>query len=593
MLADDKKIELQNVEGVLVYRDAFETNTYYYSSTRPVVARHAGEYQFTQVVYQPVPNTGPVGMLSFVVDLEPPDDRLNEMSEQLRKLSPGAELKPIPWTSGTVAVAIRGGDPVFGTPSLMGRNSAVVSVPLTTNQFLILKNSLAGEPVSVVYKLSYEAFRRAYEFSIEFNESKFREWVQTKCELNFLFFSFESESTFQELQTNSVIKVTSVNQTGESPPEGFRRAFLQSLQSLLTPLPRFAEPPEGGEGSWLIGFGCNTVKDIQNISRRLDCDMRISGAVARSAYIQGALGGFADAYKRRGFVTLPTADLFIQKLTVRCDRSFDGNPLKAVTVVIDHNPSLTHTFSNDNRQEWAIELVHHPRKPHKYQYRCNLHLGSDLGGDKLATGSFEIKRDQAFLDIVPEAFFTYRSYSVSAEKDFPWELLTQVQLEPALHKALTFQPDSLQLTGSKPCGQIAAFARQRVSLDDVEFKATCKIRSSSATFHLERLLPSGKTIFLNPFRQQSFTFQASKDFNWARYTEIRVRVNLPANSLLKNGELSFVLKPAEGAKKLTFWRADNGRKLSYETAFRARSGESPRVPGLEATERVVEITAPE
>src|SRR5277367_3942127 len=104
MLADDKKV-LDDVEGILVYRDHLDANTYYYSSTRPVVAQRKGEYQFTHVIYQPAPKSGPVGMLSFVVDLEPEAATKEAVLDKLpRKDGKKPDLQPIPWTSGTVAV---------------------------------------------------------------------------------------------------------------------------------------------------------------------------------------------------------------------------------------------------------------------------------------------------------------------------------------------------------------------------------------------------------------------------------------------------------------------------------------------------------
>jgi hypothetical protein len=580
MLADDKKV-LEDVEGILVYKDHLDPNIYYYSSTRPVVAQHGGQYQFTHFIYQPAPKSGPVGMLSFVVDLEPETTTKDAVLDKLPRHDKRVpELRPIPWTSGTVAVAVQGGEPVLGTPSLMGRNSAVVSLPLTTDQYLILKNSMDGEPVSVVYSLAYEAYRPAFEFSIEFDEEKFRKWVQTKCELDLLFISFESENTFEELKSAAVIRIKSVNQTGEEPPAGFRQAFLQSLQSLLTPLPKFAKPAADKEPSWRLG--CSTITDRQIISRNVDCNMTISGAVARRANMQGALGGFAEAYKGQDSVTIGTTSPFMQKLTVRCDNSFDGKPLTAMFIRI--HDDKTHTFDSSHRGEWVVTLEHDPRKAHTCQYRCTFYFD----GDSLDTVPLAIGPDQAFLDILPEAFYTYRSYSVSAATDFPWELLTSVQLEPDPNLAITFEPPALDLTKGKPCGEITAFARNKVGLNDVSF--TARYRPKRGKDFQLGLLPTGRTIFLDHFRKQSFIFTARADFDWL-LKKISIRVTLPSHSLARDQELSFTLtdQPAESKKELTIWRWDDGRKLSFKTAY---GGKSPVTEEIESVKRVVRIAVP-
>ena len=581
MLADDKKA-LEDVEGILVYKDHFDPDIYYYSSTRPVVALHGEQYQFTHFIYQPAPESGPVGMLSFIVDLEPDAARKEEMLDRLpRKDGKVPELRPIPWTLGTVAVAVQGGEAVFGIPSLMGRNSVVVNLPLTKDQYLILENSMDGEPVSVVYSLSYEAYRPAYEFGVEFDEEKFRKWVQTKCELDLLFISFESENTFEELMSAAVIKVKSVNQTGAEPSTGFRRAFLQSLQSLLIPLPKFAKPAASKEPSW--GLGCRTITDRQIISRNVDCNMTVSGAVARRANIQGALGGFAEAYKRRGSVIIGTTSPFMQTLTVRCDNSFDGKPLIAVFIRI--HDDTTHTFDSSHRDEWVVTLEHDPRKSHTCQYQCTFYFE----GDRMESGQLTIKPDQAYLDIIPEAYYTYRSYSVTAAADFPWELLTSVRLEPGLSPAITFEPLTLDLTKSKPSGEIRAFAPNKVGLDDIAFTAGY-CRNKGKDFELG-LLPTGKTIFVDHFRKQTYTFMAHADFDWTR-NKLSIKVAAPGNSLAKDEELSFTLTDQHGKTKkdLTIWRWDEGRTLSFNTAC----GDKPPVTKeIDSAARVVTITVPD
>src|SRR5262249_8632403 len=145
---------------------------FYYSSTRPSVAQSGGEYQLTLVRYDRPVGTS-AGMLSVVVDLEPDPSALAKMRDQILATTPKATFRQIPWSSGTVAAAAIGGDPVFGTPSLIGSNSTALAFALSTDQYLLLKETArdtASAPISIVYSLGYEAFRPEYEFSVQFNE---------------------------------------------------------------------------------------------------------------------------------------------------------------------------------------------------------------------------------------------------------------------------------------------------------------------------------------------------------------------------------------------------------------------------------------
>lgn len=567
MLADDQKVELDNLGGILVYQDSSD-DIYYYSSTRPAVARRDGEYQFTLVRYD-TPRDNHAGMLSLVIDLEPDEEQMKKLRTQLWGRTPGAEIKPMPWTSGTVAAAIIGGNPVFGTPSLLGSNSAVLCVGLTIEQYLLLKNSAkdrGASPISVVYSLSYEAFRPEYEFTIEFNESKFRDWLQKKCSANFLFISVEKIETFEELRQSGVIRVASVNRTGQTPPEGFRRAFLKSLQSLLVPLPRFATPPDGGGDEWLIGFSCSTVQDTQNIARRLDCNMQISGAVTRKAFIQGPLDRLGEALAARPEIELPTNTRFTQELTLRCHTTFNDGPLDAINVHIEPptiSPS-SRVFNDLNDDEWPIELVHKPGTISDYSYRCELYFRDNPA--KCSSGSIGIRRDQIFLDIVPDEFYTYRRYSVMAADEFPWDLLNSVELTLAGPEPLAFEPRQLKLSKTHPSGAIEAFAPVRTDLDEIVF--TARYYSTDARSFMTDGLPLGKTIFLNPFRRRVVTFRAAADFNWQRYSRINISIARSAGKpqLWRNGDGKLTLTKATAAARFTYWFTD-GRELRYRTTF--------------------------
>lgn len=595
MLADDHEIQLQGVEGVLLYRDFFDPKLFYCCSTRPAVARTNGDYQFAIALYEK-PRKDCAGMLSFVADLKLDEATRTKAEERLRETTQGAQLVAMPWSAGTVAAAIIGGEPVCAVPSLFGGNSVALAVNLTLDQYVLLKNSGSNPqapPISIVYSLSYEAFRPQYSYSIEFDETRFRDWVQKKTSADFLFVSFEKIETFEDLKESAVIRVVAENDTGEPPPEGFRRAFLKSLQSLLEPAPRFATLPEAKGGSWIIGFGSSTVHDIQNIARRLDCNMKISGAVTRKIFIQGALSGLSDALAARPPLVLPASNPFRQELTVRCHAAFDAAPLVAANVRIKrlgNTGELTNVFNKTRPADWPVELIHLPGNDVLPRYRCESHFGNKRPVS--ASQAIDIRPEQAFLDIVPAEFYAYRMYSISVADEFPWDLVRSIKLELKGPAPLAFDPPVLVLGPNLRSGQIGAFASQPAKLDDVEFAATCQPRSSSS-FVLNGL-PAGATIFLNPLLRRVVHFEASRDFDWGTWSAIGLTVTPSGGpQLWADGNDSFELTRSSSATSFAYWYTD-GKQLSCQRQFINVDSATPPTPAVpfETSEAHVTIPSP-
>ena len=580
MLADDQKVELPGVEGVLIYRDSFDTNTYYYASTRPAVSVQGGEYQFTLVQYDQ-PRDGQAGMLSFVADLEPSEATLQSVLAGLLKVNSGAQLKQMPWTSGSVAAAVIGGSPVYSTPSLIGRNSAVIAMGLTTEQYLILKSSLnkaSSPPISIVYKLTYDAFRRAYGFSVNINQQKFREWLEQKCSANILFINIETTSTFEELISKDVITVKSVNETGDPPPDGFKRAFMLSLQSLLTPLPRFGTPPEGGDAAWLLGFDCSTVHDIQNISRKLDSKMEVSGAVIRSAFIQGPLENLAEAWHARPAVVLPTRGGFKQSLVFRCDDAFDGCPLDSVSVVLS-GAGGSHTFYKDHPENWPVELVYDPRVETSYSYYCDLTFNNVPGKGRSPVR--QISREQAYADLVPSESYIYRRFNVLAAKEFPWDLINYVSIT----SKSTPNPLTLQLTPTNRTAEIEFFSLSQQALDELVFIVSYLPVGGGRID--QETLPAGSTVFLNPFQKRVVTFRVSQSFDWPPSNEIRIAFQKPVGMLVSPKLENKTIKRENPRITFTSWYTDKNRmNLFY------RISPSTDTSWKEAKTTLVEINSP-
>ena len=588
MLADDQKVEFDSAGGMLVYRDAALPTLFYYASTRPAIARAAdGSYQLSLVHYDR-PIGDKAAMLSFVASLEPDAAAMDNMRSALAQRYPNLKLafEPMSWSDGLVAASVAGGAAVTATPSLLGQNPAALALGLSTDQYLLLKAYAAAPsgppPLSLVYSLSYAALRPAYAASIAFDAAAFRDWVQKRCSANLLFISFDRIDTFEQLRRDAVLRVQSENQTGEAVPDGLRLAFLASLQSVLEPLPRFAPAPqaETGAGNWLVGFDCSSVHDVQSISRRIDSNMHMTGVVSRKAVLQGAPIGLAEALARQPDTELSTTTGFIQPLTVRCHDGFGGQPLRQANVLIAPAPSGEGFASFTARtDEWNTRLTRAPGAAVSYTYDCTLYFDpAATAGDPGApcrSGAQQILPGQAYLDVVPSRWYSYRQYLASVADDFPWDLVDAIKLELSGPAPLSFAPASLDIGKYTPALRASAFAPAPADLDAVIYQATVTPRIG-AKFCLSGQ-PAGSVIFLNPLQRRVVRFRAAPDVDWRNVAAIDISL-LTADGnpqLWRNGKLS--LTPGQPQCDFTYWYAFDP-SLSFKTRLRTSNGAALEQP---------------
>lgn len=589
MLADDRKVDLESARGVLVYRDAASPTRFYYASTRPAIARTQDGYQLTLVRYDK-PVDGWAGMLSFVVNLRPPGAEMDSMRRELAaRFGAEAQCVPIPWTSGTVAIAVIGGEPVTGKPSLLGDNAAAVSIPLTVDQYLMLRQRKDRSTAAAwaVYGLSFDALRPAYAASIHVDKTALRSWLQKKCSAGLGFISFEKVDTFEDLATSGVLEIRSDSMTGETAPDGFRLSFLRSLQSVLAPLPRFAAAPEAG-GGWLVGFDCSTVQDIQQVVQRLDTDMQLTDAVVRQAWIQGELAGLDEALAERPEIELPTGFSFNQALTVRCHDAFGGQPLDTANVQFEPTGpgGGFHSFTRPD-EAWTVELTNPPGADTPHVCRCSFHFRDR--GSRCGSGTIPVARGQAFLDIVPAAFFTYRRYTVSVAEDFPWDLVDSVSVALSGQPELAFQPDRAVLAASAPEAAIEAFAPAPVRLDDVEYSATIMPARRGIQFSVTGSA-AGAAVFLNPFSRRVVTFRAPEGFDWQGVSRIDIAIEARPDGpqLWTKGSLS--LTAAAPQARFTYWYTSD-KTIRYRARI-TRNGQATPIPATETVQVDVVLAVP-
>jgi hypothetical protein len=593
MLADDQRVELQSSREILIYKDFSNPSLFYYVSTQPAIAKSNNQFQYALTHYDK-PVKGMAGMLSLVVNLQPDQASLDKVRQELQAQSAQGpiQLVPMPWTSGSVSAAVIGCPPVTATPSLLGDNFVALSIGLTTDQYIVLKSSQTpAAPISVVYSLGFEAFRPQYSFSIRFDQSKFRDWIQKQCSANLFFLNIQESETFEKLQQSGVIEVISENQTGQDPPEGFQLAFLRSLQSILVPLPHFAPAPSaGGQGNWLLGYSCSAVEDHQTLTKRLDTNMQVSGAVGRTVFIQGSLVNWKEAQTACVDIELPTDGSFIQRITVRCHSAFDQRPLDRVQVSIEPPISTgsSRVFSNGASDDWSLDLLRAPGLADGYSTRYVLYFGNNQ--PPLSCKAVPIAREQAFVDVVPEEYYSYCTYTVNVADTFPWSLVTSVKLMLSGPADFSFQPSQLILTKTTPTGQIVAFAPTVADLEAINFTALIYPRVG-AQLSIDGS-PTGSTIFLNPFESRTISFRAGGEIDWKTTNQISILVDAAAPSLQLWTTTRITLTATAPQAKITYFL--NGQKaVSYRAEFRKSSGVVMRTPPIETAEAAIVVSIPD
>jgi hypothetical protein len=577
MISDDQE-GLPKVDGILLYKDTINPNTFYYSSTRPSIGMRGGGFEFTLLQYlQPI--DGQAAVLSFVVDLEPSADDLKELCRVLQQKTPQAKPTPIPWTSGTVAATIINGTPVHGTPSLIGRNSAVISVGLSDDQLQLLKTSVEKAtltPISVVYNLSHDVFRKAYEAQIIFDQEKFLLWLQKKLKLNLLFISFEKTETFEELKTSDVIKVVSIDMSEpEVVSEDLKKAFLRSLQGVFTAAPSFAPHPDGdGQDSWGIGF--ENLTDLQKMRRQIDCDMRISGAVSRTAVIQGSVDNLAEAYRACKIQVVPYGARPVRPVVFRCETAFDDRPVTRIQVSIDGKYSYSHEFDRWKSQPWTQELTYDSGGD-AYTYRCEIFFGGRWSGLRCCSKqAIPLSPDKDYVDIVPSDLFDYRRFDVLMAKEFPWTLIKKIEVK-LLGKPGTESssadglPGPLRLFQAAQTGQLECLATRPGGLDGLEYSVSYLPAETAMKSFVQEGLPAGSTIFLDPLRRRPFHVQVDESFDWTQFPEIMVALSLPQGVLREKGAATTKkINQATAAKAwdLSLWSTElNGPDIAYTVKF--------------------------
>jgi len=554
MLAAGGTVELTGLDGLLVYRDHVLDNQFYYTSARPKVARVAREWQLSFVQYQRSVN-GAAGALSCVVDLQPSQEQLDALDVQLRaRCKRPVTLTPIRWTVGRVAAVMCGGTPIVSVPSLIGRNTSLLRVDLSADQYAVLDGVLRNrhpgtDPnlVSMVYSLSYDAMRTAYQGRIMLDQEKFRSWAQTRCSIGLPFLDIEWSETFEELRSVGAIQVELINSTDAEYPQ-LRGAFMRNLEGIMGAEPQFARPPQGEPG-WVLGFSCQKLTDEQHIRRTASVNLQVQAAESQTIFLQAPLEGFLEAVRTVPRTLIDTGIGFTQQVTFRCVADFDTEYLRTVVVYVSGAERSSHAFDSYNPQDWQTELTYGLRDNRTYAYTCDLLFadGTVARGDAVP-----VTRDQAFIFVVAAEYFTLQRYSVQAADDFPWQLIRTVRVAvapPPDGKAL---PAMVELSDRQRSGGVDVFVQPAWVAESLPYHAEHAPLRSGRPFNIDGQ-SIGTTIFLNSLEKREVAFQADESYDWTNVASVDVDVKKPDGALTQDNTRLPVLPAASDASTFTYW----------------------------------------
>ncbi|HEY3260288.1 MAG TPA: hypothetical protein VGJ95_08465, partial [Pseudonocardiaceae bacterium] len=227
----------QEILGITVYRDADQSDLFYYLPAPPHISRDAGGPMFDLFAYRKGGEAGQTlagGFLTMTVDVG-----LGDLHERIKgrlaaQAGGEAKLTSVPYSRGSVRVialdadtggggaggagSAAGGAARFvqtivgtGTPSLDGDNRAIFSLSLSEEGsafFLaVLEGRANARPVGVVYELEYVGLLPAYSLDIQIDMKSSYEFLQSRFSANTLFFKADIDDITEKLQKNQSIVV--------------------------------------------------------------------------------------------------------------------------------------------------------------------------------------------------------------------------------------------------------------------------------------------------------------------------------------------------------------------------------------------------
>jgi hypothetical protein len=274
-------------EGVPVFPDYDDPNTYYYLPNRPHLAVDEGRPAIRLLVYKTdldelKPDEESVaGFLYFDTTLDWPEATLKKVARKIQddqRLDRPPRLNPLLYKGGTVRLMFLdkmttppapagtgqpagGAQPAGGTagtapspdrwvielessnvPSLYGENRAIFSAVLTKQATQLMFDSFENFiPAGVVYDLTFVAMQRAFNVHVSADWSQVYHFLDQKFSLNLIFVQSDIENVVSEMIDKKIIKIeASLEGVGDEGMESEFNAVRKELQEFV--LDKFFNP---------------------------------------------------------------------------------------------------------------------------------------------------------------------------------------------------------------------------------------------------------------------------------------------------------------------------------------------------------------
>ncbi|SNR44970.1 hypothetical protein EYF88_08270 [Paracoccus sediminis] len=243
--------------GVTLYRDADQTEVFFFLPQNPVIARDRAGLMFDLMLYEKGGQaedlqTGGFLTLAITTGLGSLEQPL--LRELRRQFGDNARLVSIPFTEGSVRLAgldtgvapinpdgsgppasdpgptgIRLVEKVFGatTPNLDGDNRAVFSLQLSEDGAAffadLMEQGRSARPLIAIYDLKYTGLMEVESLRIEIDYSRVYDFLRTRIGFNAIVVAGEIDTIVEELRDNQAIKIDDTVRSLElSTPEAMK-----------------------------------------------------------------------------------------------------------------------------------------------------------------------------------------------------------------------------------------------------------------------------------------------------------------------------------------------------------------------------------
>lgn len=475
------------IDGVACYPDHLDKLQWYYLPLVPRVSYRAGVPQMVLRAFNSERGGG--GVLDLDVNLgldEPQAKKLQARLQDLMKLEGPPRLAPMPPSAGSVRLILLGqgpgkdGAPGTGAvrsvaypaaPSLYGDNQATFSVYLDEVGAQLVEASLTGEPgemtaVGVIYDLSFDALRPAYNISARASWKKVHDSFLERFQEEGIFFGADISKSIDKMVDDQVIQLDVDNLlTGEDQTSAVQAMLAQVkgmiFDTFFTVVPQ-PQPPPNQPDFWdrymemmkrsaqmTLTMGLSEVahftwtrKEIQEVlQKELHIDLRERSVVKLELHPQGHLTDLV--------ASIPNPPPLVQRLTLDDDLykkrnlevdsnlDFKTDSISSIVVDLDYGGSKKSLLlrpedggvPKEQSASWLSLLDGmRMRREVKASYTVNFNPRENTAWPaRLVSEPTTLTGD--FWTVNPRELYTVNTVQFVMPQDFPWERYPLVNVQ--------------------------------------------------------------------------------------------------------------------------------------------------------------------